>query len=647
LLDYIASIAVRALNIVFNIVPISASLWLGRRLGGLVFFLNKRRRVIAYANLKAAFSKEKSPQELRKITKAVYVNMVQTFMEILSLTKVDRAYVDKYITIIDRQHMDNAVISGRGAILLTGHYGDWELSSMTSALHDYPIMVLVREQKMKHLNELLNQLRESKGCKVIRKGIETKNILKGLKKGEVVGILSDQDAGRNGMFVNFFGRPTSTHTGAMVMAQRIGCDIIPNFIVRTRGPYHVLHLEKPFNISPDSGEEGVRQGLQSYANVLEKYVRAHPEQWLWLHKRWKSTPVRTVLVLNDGKAGHLNQSLSVAREIQKARTTQGYALEDTRITVVDIKYKSRFRRIALSVAAALCSWRCHGCMRCMKACLEKESYDVLMGTYSEFVVSCGSSTAPVNAFMAIENNAKNILIMRPSAPLGYGKFKLAIVPRHDNPPKRKNVAITSMAPNLINREALKAQGERLKDISGVTGGKTIGLLIGGDNPEFSLTGDLINKVIDSAVRFSRATGASILATTSRRTSKEVESILKEKLKGDAACKLLVIANENNIDEAVGGILALSDMIIVSAESVSMISEAIASGKKVIAFELEKKVQGSTKHERVLKSLEDSGYVAVAKPEGLYGALESAWNTNVTGKESADNQTIYDAVRRLI
>ena len=95
MIDYIASIFVRGLNIIFNFMPIGLNLWIGRRLGGIAFFINKKRRMIAYANLKAAFAKEKSPKELRAITKKVYVNLMQSFAEILSLTKVSKAYVNK------------------------------------------------------------------------------------------------------------------------------------------------------------------------------------------------------------------------------------------------------------------------------------------------------------------------------------------------------------------------------------------------------------------------------------------------------------------------------------------------------------------------------------------------------------------------
>lgn len=647
MIDYAAYIAVRILNIILSMVPVSASLWLGRRLGDLVFFVNKDRRLVAYTNLKSAFSAQKTPRELRRITKSVYRTMVQTFVEVLNLTKVNRKYVDKYVEVVDMDRIRNAASSGRGTILLTAHFGDWELSSLVSSVEGWPILVLVREQKMKRLNELLNRLRESNGCKVIRKGMDVKNILKSLRGKNIVGILSDQDAGKNGVFVDFFGRPTSYHSGPFEIAKHTDSLILPNFIVRTGGPYHKLYLEKYIDFRENTGPDAIKENMQRFAKLLEAYIRKYPDQWLWLHKRWKSTPVRTVLVLDDGRTGHLNQSLAVAKELRRARLTQGYKDEDTKIIVVDVKYKNKFSRIALSMGAVFASWRCHGRMGLLKLCLEKESYDTLMKTYSEFVISCGSGLAPVNIFMSKENNAKNIVIMKPGGGLSLWKFNLAIIPRHDNPKHAKNIVVTDLAPNLIDEEKMAIDGIHLKHHAQSDMKDAIGLFAGGDNPEFSLTGDIMNSVIEGVAAFSERSGAPILATTSRRTSGECENILKNRLKSNKKCKFLVVANEKNFDFAVGGMLALSRIAVVSEESISMISEAISAGRKVIVFRLSKKNDAVTKHERALKSLADEGYVTISESSNLANALEKAWNDTKPVDPPKDMERIYEALRRLI
>jgi len=596
--------------------------------------------------LKAAFANEKSPRELRAITKRVYQNMVQTFMEVLNLTKVNKRYVDKYIDIINIERIQNAARSGRGTILLTAHFGDWELSSLVSSAVGFPITVLVREQKMKRLNELLNRLRESNGCKVIRKGMDVKNLITALRENKIVGILSDQDAGKNGMLVDFFGRPTSSHSGSMEIAKRTDSLILPAFIVRTAGAYHKLYLEEYIDFRNTQSTDAVRENLQRYMGLLERYVREYPDQWLWLHKRWKSTPVKTVLVLSDGKTGHLNQSLAIARQIQKVRVMQGYKETDTKIAVIDVKYKSKFARTALTVAAKFATWRCHGLMRCMKVCLEKESYNMLMRTYSEYVVSCGSVTAAVNVFMAKENNAKNIIIMKPDM-IGLRQFSLAIIPKHDRPPLRKNVVTTTLAPNLIDRDSMHEYGAKLKEQVNIEKNIVLGALIGGSNPGFTMTKDMVNKAISGIIEFCKAYDADLLLTTSRRTPKEVETLIKERLGKYGFCKLIVIANEKNMEGAVAGILDLCDIVTVSGESVSMVSEAIHSGKKVVVFDLEKKNERITKYERILDSLEREGYVNCAHPADLGTRLDKVWRTMRAVKRVDDRDRTLEAVKRLL
>jgi KDO2-lipid IV(A) lauroyltransferase len=647
LIDYIASILVRALNIIFHFTPIRADLWIGRSIGRAAFFFNKKRRLIAYANLKAAFAKEKSPRELRAITKDVYVNLVQTFSEIASLTKVNKDYVNRYVEVVHMERIENAAKSGRGTLLLTAHFGDWELSSLVSALKGFPITVLAREQKMKRLNELLNRLRESKGCKVVRKGMSTKNIFKELYGKNMVGILSDQDAGRKGTFVNFFGRPTSAHIGPFEIAKHTDSIILPNFIVRTGGPFHKLYLEEYIDVRQSEDKQGLIDGLQRYMSLLEKYVRRYPAQWLWLHKRWKSTPKRTILVLNDGKAGHLNQSLAVARQIQRARATQNYRIEDTDIVILDVKYKSKFFRALLLFASIFASWRCHGRMGFMKMCLEGNSYDKLMKTYAEFIVSCGSSLAPVNIFMSKENNAKNVVVMDPGIPRGANKFSFVIAPKHDKIKKGRNIITTTLAPNLVDIRTLEEAAEKFKRDANITKSNVIGLLIGGDNPEFALSDNLLKKTLSDILKICESNDADLLVTTSRRTSKAQESIIKAALRKDPRCRLLVIANENNPEGTLPGVLALSSVVIVSGESISMISESVSSGKKTVVFSLDKKTSGMTKHESALESLVKEGYISVARMGELISLVGRALKDPSPAKKVDDTEKIYNAMRSLI
>src|SRR3989338_6662656 len=180
-----------------------------------------------------------------------------------------------------------------------------------------------------------------------------REILRSLKKGEIVGILSDQDGGRNGTFVKFFNRWSSTPSGVATFAIRTHSPIFPVFIFREGTRDHRVEVEGPLRMpDPDTPQEEAEQIiLQQFANILEAKIRKDPGQWLWAHRRWKSTPDRSILILSDGKIGHLNQSLAVFEAIRLEREAQGIAPERTRSQLIQVRFRNEFLKTAL---AALC-----------------------------------------------------------------------------------------------------------------------------------------------------------------------------------------------------------------------------------------------------------------------------------------------------
>ena len=147
MLDLIASLMVRGLNLVFHRTPIRFNLWVGRCSGGMVHLLSGKRKMVTYANLKSAFCDQKTPGELRKMTKRVYVNMVQSFAEIVSMTKFDDRYVEKNIKVHNIERIEELSKTGKGVIFIAAHFGNWELNSMVSAAHGYPLYFLGREDR--------------------------------------------------------------------------------------------------------------------------------------------------------------------------------------------------------------------------------------------------------------------------------------------------------------------------------------------------------------------------------------------------------------------------------------------------------------------------------------------------------------------
>jgi len=635
MIDYLGYILVKLLSSVFCLLPVRAGLFIGRQFGLLVFILSRKRAAIAYANLKAAFSQEKSPSEIKRISRGVYKNLGQVMVEVLRFPAIDRKYIDKYMSIEGVERVYEARSRNKGAIMLTAHFGNWELLSHVGGFLGFPLSVLAREQKHTRLNELLNSYREVGGSRVIKKGLATRELIKALRANEMIGILGDQDAGKLGTFVNFFGRPTSTHSGTFVFAQKTGATVLPAFIIRQGGPYHRLKVLEPV------------ASIQEFNSTLEAYVRQFPSQWLWVHKRWKSTPARSIIILNDGKQGHLNQSIAVAEIIQKLRQDKGYCLENTVCKIIDVKYKNRALRALLNFCSSLSGPRCQGCMRCVRFCLEEESYKALISAWGDIIISCGSLAAPVSIFLARELKARNIVIMKPSL-ASIKRFNLAIVPRHDRPKPRKNVLVTTGSPNRITGALIQKEAARFSSFLNLEKEKRLGLVLGGDNADYKMTPVLIKKVISQIKFISGKLDLEVMVTTSRRTPGAVERLLKDELGDFANCKFLVIANEKNVEGTIPAILGLCNAVIVSGESMSMISEAASSGKEVLVFALEKrKHRKQTRHEALVRELNRAGFIKLTDTEKLIQEIVHSVNVKSPTKYLNDYDKIYNAVGGLI
>lgn len=646
-IDYILYLTAKMFSTLFIILPVKAALSLGGSFGSLAYIFNYKRARLAYSNLRAAFSGEKKPAEIRHIVKRLYKNFGQTLVEVLMMPKVDKAYVENYIKIVNIEYIQDVLTKGHGIIFLTGHFGNWELSSITSAIVGYPILVLAREQKMKRLNDALNAYREKKGCRVIKKGMATREIYEHLENNGIVGILSDQDAGKRGVFVNFFGRPTSTPSGAFTLARKTGAFIIPTFMVRSNGAYHRLVLESPIEIQADD-ESSELEAMQRFSSVLERYIRQHPEQWLWLHKRWKSTPFRKAVILSDGKKGHLNQSLAIFDRIRECRREYGYSDIDTHLEIIEVKHKAGIFKVVLPILSRFVRNYALVRMQFLKLCLAKDSYKELEKSYADIVVSCGSQTAAVNLLFSKENNAKSVVLMKPSL-VSSLNFDLAIMPEHDNPPKRRNIVKTLGAPNMITPKRLENDLRSLEMVINREGKRSIGLFIGGESRDYAFDSFLMKEVMDNVIQAARELDANILTTTSRRTRQDVSDFIKRELRKTELAKLVVVANESNPEWTVGGILAASDVVIVSGESSSMLSEAASSGKHVIVFKPRKRstLRRNNKHESFLNRLHASGIVHISEIGRLKENIIKAINSGEKPKKLDDNKKILEAIRRII
>jgi KDO2-lipid IV(A) lauroyltransferase len=272
--------------------PIGATRIVGAGLGYLAYLVDTRHRRITIANLNLALGEERSPVELRKIARTCYANLGRSVAEFCHLPSINEKTLSRWASYEGLENLSSAYKRGKGIIFITAHFGNWELLAYAQGIIGHPSNVIIRPLDNKYLNKLVNRYRSISGNRLIPKKEAAKDILRALHKGEGVGILIDQNVSvGERVFVDFFGQPASTITAPAILAQRTGAAVIPGFIVRQPKGKHkiIFEPEIPLQKSGDR-QQDIQYNMQQFTNSVEKYVRKYPEQWFWMHRRWKTKP---------------------------------------------------------------------------------------------------------------------------------------------------------------------------------------------------------------------------------------------------------------------------------------------------------------------------------------------------------------------
>ncbi|MBT5876627.1 MAG: lysophospholipid acyltransferase family protein [Candidatus Latescibacteria bacterium] len=276
----------RLLVAVARSVSTSTAAWLGTRLGDVAFDLVRKRRKVALAHLRQTFPDE---GDLVALARSVYRHLGGTAMEHARTLGASSGDIPGKVMFSGEEHLAKALELGRGAILITGHFGYWEMLGAAVGSLGYPITVVAKDQHNPLVNSLIVQCRERLGMRVVPMSSATRGVLKSLSQNECVGLLVDQDAGPGGVFVDFLGREASTYRGPVVFAARTGAPIIPCFILKEGFERHRVVFEPAIDVvSTGNDEDDIVRYTQAYTEVLERYVRDYPDHWFWVHRRWKT-----------------------------------------------------------------------------------------------------------------------------------------------------------------------------------------------------------------------------------------------------------------------------------------------------------------------------------------------------------------------
>ena len=263
---------------------------IARFVGRVVYVVLPIRKSVVLQNLKLAFP-EKSEQERKRIARQTYMNFGQTFFEFLRAPVRTRDELQRRVTLHHTHVLKESYESGRGTLLMTGHFGNWELAACAIVDLGYPLVVIAKKQRNRQVDELLNHYRRVSGIETVPLGMGVREFLRALRQNKFVAMLADQDAHREGVFVDFFNRPSATAPGPAAFALKTGAHIIFTTCVLNRDDTYDITFEKiDINTIPAKAPDPVKEITQKHVSKLEEKIRAWPHHWFWMHRRWKTPP---------------------------------------------------------------------------------------------------------------------------------------------------------------------------------------------------------------------------------------------------------------------------------------------------------------------------------------------------------------------
>ncbi len=275
-----------------GMIPRRYARMLAEVIGRTWFVLDWPHRKVALDNLKIAFGNEKNSVERKHIARAAFINISMIPFEIgwsLGLG-IDDIY--KHCQIKGLEHVSKAQAKGKGVLLLGLHIGNWELLPVVYISNRFNLSMIYRPLDLIPADSFVLQYRRRFGGNPIPKKKSMRKVISALKEQGCVGILLDQDPRRKyGVFVDFFSKPACTNVGMALLALKTGAPVLPTYIVRDGSRFSVhIGPEIPL-VSTGQKEHDIQKNTEAYNKVLEQIIREHPEQWLWMHKRWKTKPI--------------------------------------------------------------------------------------------------------------------------------------------------------------------------------------------------------------------------------------------------------------------------------------------------------------------------------------------------------------------
>lgn len=257
-------------------------------LGQLAYLIVSDARRMTTRNLSRAFDWPEGHPRLVRTARDVFINAGKNVADLVLMPRLNESNIDQLIRAKGCQHLDWAMAQGRGVVVITGHIGNWELMAAYLAIKGYPVNAVARRVYDVRLNRILDDLRKNAKVRGISRDTEVKEMIRVLRRGEMLGLLMDQDTKVRGVFVPFFGRPAHTPTGPIILAMKTGAVVVLGAIHRQEDETFLITIEQPLKlVYTGNREEDILINTAACTSALERFIRLDPAQWVWMHDRWR------------------------------------------------------------------------------------------------------------------------------------------------------------------------------------------------------------------------------------------------------------------------------------------------------------------------------------------------------------------------
>jgi KDO2-lipid IV(A) lauroyltransferase len=295
--DFVEYIGLRVFVAIIRLLPLNIAMLLVKSIANVIYLFDSKHRKVADGNLRNAYGEDLSDLLRKKIIRLNYQHLASVGVDFIKMPQiVNASNWQKYIEAEGVEFAREALKEGKGIIFVAGHVGNWEVAGCGFEFFFHPVHSIAKHMKNPFVDKFFTSLRENGNQKIIFKEKAAREMIRVLKNNKILGILVDQNARKNSIFVDFFGQKAATTRVVATLSLKTGAPIIMAFLRRSdsRRYKFKISMSKPIQIEKTGDlEKDILNLTQRYTTIIESRIREHPHEWMWMHRRWKTKPPST------------------------------------------------------------------------------------------------------------------------------------------------------------------------------------------------------------------------------------------------------------------------------------------------------------------------------------------------------------------